>query len=88
MSTRQRRLHELEARLGQNTPNPYEEWEYVVTIGGANPGTRLVHATTGEECTDTAKVHEVASYYHTLHHTGNPVDIHVTIGSQDRRSYA
>jgi hypothetical protein len=83
MSTRDKRLQELETRMSTTASEPFEEWRYVVTIGGANPGTKLVHHLTGEDCTDTAKVHEAEAYYRGLAKTGTPVDIRVTIGTQE-----
>lgn len=63
MSTRNTRLQRIEQRLGaSDNTSHYEEWVCVVTIGGKNPGTHLVHRVTGEECRDSAFVQEVFAY--------------------------
>lgn len=63
MSTRKTRLQKLEERLGaSDSSKHYEEWQCVITLGGKNPGTHLVHRVTGEECRDSVFVKEVFEY--------------------------
>ena len=64
MSTRKTRLQKIEDRLGSTDATSHlEEWQCVITLGGKNPGTHVVHRVTGEECRDSSFVREVEAYY-------------------------
>jgi hypothetical protein len=58
-----KKLDRIESIFDAIQPDEETEWEHVITIGGKNPGEKLVHKATGEECTDAGKIHDYVTRY-------------------------